>query len=76
MESNIFTLRPVEINKIREMISDEVDDTTISQVMMIVKSHCHDKNMISICDLRELICEELSQKQLTKVMQSIKSYQY
>ena len=76
MESNIFTFRPVDINKIRGMLTGETEDSTIDQVMMIVKSNCRDKNIISITDLRELICDELSQKQLTSVMQAIKPYQY
>lgn len=76
MEGNSFTFRPIEINKIREMFSGDVDDSTINQVMMIVKSRCHEMKLISVSDLRELICDELSQKQLTNVMQTIKSYQY
>lgn len=75
MESNVFTFRLVKINKIRGMLSDELDDTTISQVMMILKSNCSEHEFISLTDLRELLCEDLSQKQLASVMQTIKSYQ-
>jgi len=75
MERNVFTFKTVEISKIREMLSEEIDDSTINQAMMILKSNCHEHEFISLTDLRELLCEGLSQEQLESVMQAIKSYQ-
>jgi len=75
MERNVFTFKPVEISKIREMLSGEIDESTINQAVMILKSNCHEHEFISLIDLRELLCEDLSQKKLASVMQAIKSYQ-
>lgn len=75
MERSIFTFKLVEINKIREMLSGEIDESTINQMIMILKSNFHDHEFISLTDLRELLCEDLSQKQLSSVMQVFKTYQ-
>jgi len=75
MENSVFTFKLIEINKIREILSGEIDESTINQIIMILKSNCHDHEFISLTDFRELLCEDLSQKQLISVMQIIKSYQ-
>ncbi len=76
MESDMFTFKPVVIDKIREMISGELDESTTNQVIMILQSHCHGFRFISIIDLRELLCDNLSPKHLSNAMQAIKSNQY
>lgn len=75
MESHMFTFDPLEINKIREMISGEVEESTTNQVIMILKEHCEGFKLISVADLRELLCDYLPLEHLSNVMQAIKSNQ-
>ncbi|MBF0480254.1 MAG: hypothetical protein HQK81_08325 [Desulfovibrionaceae bacterium] len=75
MESNAFTFELLEIDKIREMISGEVEESTTNQIMMILKDNCQGVKLISVTDLRELLCDYLSPKHLFDVMHAVKSNQ-
>jgi len=75
MEAHTFTFKMLEIDKIREMISGEVKESTTNQVMMILKTHCQGVKLITVTDLRELLCDNLSPKHLFDVMHAVKSSQ-
>lgn len=74
MGSNVFTFKSVKINQIREMLSEEINESVINQVMIIIGSRCKAYDVISVNDLRELLSDDLSLNDISKVMKEIKSY--